>query len=224
MRPSGPRDRLVGAVTCFAIKRWNKPIAVAGLRKLSAVKRSGLGNRTFRLGSPSSSITEKIARRGQHISGEYGVDPFEFERARDIMVSTVDTLPATMSAREVCAHFAAADDAHRTYPVVDAVGVLVGMVSRADALRWRRGPEIGTDLLGDKVSESSIPIGHPDDTVGHIADIMISTDAARIPITDPVSGALLGLVARKDLLRLRQAHKSAKLERRPFLRKAFREI
>lgn len=163
-----------------------------------------------------SILTEKIARRGQHISREYGVDPFEFARARDIMVSTVDTLPATMSVTEVCAHFAAADDAHRTYPVVNEAGALVGMVSRADALRWQRGPE-GADILADKVSDTAIPIGHPDDTVGHIADIMIATDVARIPITDPLLGTLVGLVTRKDLLRLRQSHKSTELERRPYL-------
>jgi chloride channel protein, CIC family len=44
-----------------------------------------------------SILTEKIARRGQHITREYGVDPFEFTRARDIMVKAVETLPATMT-------------------------------------------------------------------------------------------------------------------------------
>ncbi|WDZ81818.1 hypothetical protein PWG15_33455 (plasmid) [Ensifer adhaerens] len=78
------------------------------------------------------------------------------------------------------------------------------------------------DLLADKVSDTSIPIGHPDDTVGHI-DIMIATDAARTPITDPVSGMLVGLIARTDLPRLRQSHESAELERRPFLGRTFPE-
>ena len=80
---------------------------------------------------------------------------------------------------------------------------------------------VGADILADKVSDTSIPIGHPDDTVGHIADIMIATDVARIPITDPLLGTLVGLVTRKDLLRLRQSHKSAELERRPYLGRTF---
>lgn len=37
-----------------------------------------------------SMLTEKIARRGQHITGEYGIDPFEFTRVRDIMISQID--------------------------------------------------------------------------------------------------------------------------------------
>jgi hypothetical protein len=42
-----------------------------------------------------SILTEKVARRGQHVTREYGVDPFELTRAADIMVRTVDTMPAT---------------------------------------------------------------------------------------------------------------------------------
>ena len=164
-----------------------------------------------------SILTEKIARRGQHISREYGVDPFEFTRARDIMVKTVETLPATMTLAEACMHFASADKAHRIYPVVEEGGVLIGVASRADALRWQREADAGSETLRDKVSDTSLPTGHPDDTVGHIADIMIAADAARIPITDAASGILLGLVARKDLLRLRQSQKSAEQERRPYL-------
>ena len=41
-----------------------------------------------------SILTEKIARRGQHIAREYSVDPFELLRVDDVMVK-VDTLPAT---------------------------------------------------------------------------------------------------------------------------------
>ncbi|MGF6177335.1 CBS domain-containing protein [Ensifer sp. 4252] len=164
-----------------------------------------------------SILTEKIARRGQHITREYGVDPFEFTRARDIMVNAVDTLPATMSVEDVCAHFAKADKAHRTYPVVDEGGALIGIVSRAEALRWQRDPDVRAELLKDKISDTSLPIGYADDTVGHIADIMIANDIARIPVIDPVSRQVVGLVARKDLLRLRQAQKSSELERRPYL-------
>ena len=164
-----------------------------------------------------SILTEKIARRGQHITREYGVDPFEFARARDIMVTAVDTLPAAMTVTEACAHLASTDKAHRIYPVIEGGGVLIGVVSRADALRWQREGDSGAETLRDRVSDTSIPVGHPDDTVGHIADIMIGADAARIPITDIASGVLVGLVARKDLLRLRQSQKSAEVERRPYL-------
>ncbi|EJC83138.1 chloride channel protein EriC [Rhizobium leguminosarum bv. trifolii WSM2297] len=164
-----------------------------------------------------SILTEKIARRGQHITREYGVDPFELSRAREIMISDVDTLPVTMTVGEACDFFASQEKTHRIYPVVDAGGRLAGIVSRADALLWQGKADIGIQTLGENVTDGSGPVGHPDDTVAFIADLMLSSGDGRIPIVDPASGKLCGLIARKDLLRLRSSYRSAELDRRPYL-------
>ncbi|RWX18561.1 CBS domain-containing protein [Rhizobium hidalgonense] len=164
-----------------------------------------------------SILTEKIARRGQHITREYGVDPFELSRAREIMIADVDTLPVTMTVGEACDFFASQERTHRIYPVVDAVGRLAGIVSRADALLWQGEAELAVQTLGENVTDDSVPVGHPDDTVAFIADLMLSTGDGRIPIVDPASGKLCGLIARKDLLRLRSSYRSAELDRRPYL-------
>lgn len=163
-----------------------------------------------------SILTEKIARRGQHITREYGIDPFEFARARDIMIKEVDTLPTDMTVDTATSFFVATANAHRIYPVVDSNGVLKGLVSRADALRWQQEKEFSGQLLGDLVSDASLPVAHPDDTVGYVADLMLITDAGRIPIVDPQSGRLKGLIARKDLLQLRHTLRASETERRPY--------
>ncbi|MGR9460350.1 chloride channel protein (plasmid) [Rhizobium leguminosarum] len=164
-----------------------------------------------------SILTEKIARRGQHITREYGVDPFELSRATEIMISDVDTLPVTMTVGEACDFFASQQKTHRIYPVVDAAGRLAGVVSRADALLWQGNPDLASQTLAENVTDDSVPVGHPDDTVAFIADLMLSTGDGRIPIVDPTSGKLCGLIARKDLLRLRSSYRSAELDRRPYL-------
>ena len=164
-----------------------------------------------------SILTEKIARRGQHITREYGVDPFELSRAREIMISDVDTLPVTMTVGEACDFFASLEKTHRIYPVVDAGGKLAGIVSRADALLWQGNSDLAGQTLAENVTDASVPVGHPDDTVAFIADLMLSTGDGRIPIVDPTSGKLCGLIARKDLLRLRSSYRSAELDRRPYL-------
>ncbi len=84
-----------------------------------------------------SILTEKIARRGRHILREYSVDPFEALRAEDVMVRSVDTLPAAMPIDDAVAFFMADAHRHKAYPVIDADGGLAGMVTRADVLRWR---------------------------------------------------------------------------------------
>ncbi|MGR8965302.1 chloride channel protein [Rhizobium leguminosarum] len=164
-----------------------------------------------------SILTEKIARRGQHITREYGVDPFELSRATEIMISDVDTLPVTMTVGEACDFFASQQKTHRIYPVVDAAGRLAGVVSRADALLCQGNPDLAGQTLAENVTDDSVPVGHPDDTVAFIADLMLSTGDGRIPIVDPTSGKLCGLIARKDLLRLRSSYRSAELDRRPYL-------
>jgi H+/Cl- antiporter ClcA/predicted transcriptional regulator len=164
-----------------------------------------------------SILTEKIARRGQHITREYGVDPFELSRATEIMISDVDTLPVTMTVGEACDFFASQQKTHRIYPVVDAAGRLAGVVSRADALLWQGNPDLASQTLAENVTDDSVPVGHPDDTVAFIADLMLSTGDGRIPIVDPTSGKLCGLIARKDLLRLRSSYRSEELDRRPYL-------
>lgn len=164
-----------------------------------------------------SILTEKIARRGQHITREYGIDPFEYARARDIMIEAVDTLPAQMRVGEASAFFATTEKTHRIYPVVDSDGLLKGVVSRGDALRWQQNPALADQSLDERVSDTSVPVAHPEDTIGYVADLMLATDVGRIPVVDPRSGRLLGLVARKDLLRLRHAANTLENERKPYL-------
>lgn len=163
-----------------------------------------------------SILTEKIARRGQHITREYGIDPFEFSRARDIMIRQVDTFPADMTVGEATSFFVTTLKTHRVYPVVDSKGIVKGLVSRGDALRWQQDGTLADQMLGDFISDTSLPLAHPDDTVGYVADLMLATDAGRIPIVDPENGQLRGLVARKDLLRLRHQLRATETERQPY--------
>jgi H+/Cl- antiporter ClcA/predicted transcriptional regulator len=164
-----------------------------------------------------SILTEKIARRGQHITREYGIDPFELTRAGDIMIREVESLPASLTVGEACDFFSSGEKTHRVYPVVEADGTLTGLVSRADALTWQRDGTLGKETLSERISDGSLPVGHVDDSVGFIADLMLASDAGRIPIVERDTGKLIGLIARKDLLRLRSALRSEESERRPYL-------
>jgi CBS domain-containing protein len=170
-----------------------------------------------------SILTEKIARRGQHITREYGTDPFELTRAADIMVRQVDTLSGSLTVQETTSFFSTAETSHRSYPVVDGEGRLLGIVSRSDALSWSGRADLEDQTLSDMISDSSLPTAHPEDTVGFVADLMLATDLGRIPVVDGATRKLQGLIARKDLLRLRSSARSSELERRPYLVRKSRE-
>src|SRR5262249_27258295 len=128
------------------------------------------------------------------------------------------TLPATLSAAEALTTLTQRQGAHRFYPVVDADGRLVGMVSRADALRWQGKTDLADQTLYDLVSDDSLPVAHPEDTVGRVADMMIKAETGRVPVVEPATRALIGLIARKDLLQLRSATNRSEMERGAYFR------
>jgi chloride channel protein, CIC family len=150
-----------------------------------------------------SILTERLARRGQHITREYTIDAYELTRVAEIMTRKVETLPADMPAQAAAAFLTEAGDRHRMYPIVDAHGVLAGSVGRADVLRWRQESRFDTLTLFDLVSDASTPIAFPDEIVGRVADRMVSDDLGRMPVVERETRRLVGLIARKDLLRVR---------------------
>src|SRR6185437_15490196 len=87
--------------------------------------------------------TEKISRRGYHLSREYAVDPLEILFVREVMRTNVVALPATdtlTSVRELMVRRNGARG-QDIYPVVDKDRRLVGVINR--------------DLLQKVLSESS---------------------------------------------------------------------
>ncbi len=162
-----------------------------------------------------SILTEKIARRGYHISREYTVDPFELMRVQDIMAKPVDTLPAQMPVADVVKFFTDPNGPrrHKSYPVVDASGQIVGMVSRSDVVCWMVNGHPAPGTLGEQLGEREIVVGYEDELVGRIADRMAETQVGRIPILRRSDSMLVGLVARRDVLRVRAAVNSEETER-----------
>ena len=160
-----------------------------------------------------SILTEKIARRGQHITREYSIDQFELLRVADVMVKNVDTLPVTMPVDDAVAFFTGDEVRHKSYPVVTADGRLAGMVARSDVLRWRTEGAHLAMTLDDLVSDTSSVSAYPDEVLGRVADVMVSSDLGRIPIVDREKHRVVGLIARKDLLRIRSVVNAQEHER-----------
>jgi CIC family chloride channel protein len=164
-----------------------------------------------------SILTEKISRRGRHITQEYVVDPLAVTQVRDIMTLNPESLPAEMRVTAVLTFFTS-EARHRTYPVVNAAGQPVGLVSRADVLRWQVTDLPDEPSLDDLLSDRSLSVGHPEMPATMIADLMVAEDIGRVPIVDRESGKLVGLVARRDLLQARAGRQHEENHRQRFVR------
>ena len=167
-----------------------------------------------------SILTEKIARRGHHITREYSIDPFELMFVREVMAHPVDTLPARMTVAEAVQFFTAPDAPrrHKSYPVVDPSGSVLGMVSRTDALHWMVAGDHARGTLGEELAARELVIGYEDEPVGRLADRMAETRMGRIPILRRADSQLVGLVARRDILRVRAAVNSTERDREALIR------
>ena len=79
------------------------------------------------------------------------------------------------------------------------------MADRADILRWMAegAPEHRT--LDDLISDASAVVGYSGEVVADLVNRMVANDVGRVPIIDPATRRIVGLVARKDLMRVRAA-------------------
>lgn len=159
-----------------------------------------------------SILTEKIARRGRHILQEYSVDPHDFLQADEVMTQKPATLPGAMAIREAITVFGD-NESHRSYPVVDAAGRLLGVASRSDALRWKVEGNLDKTSLADALSDSSQPVAYPHMPIGEVADLMLESGIGRIPIVEVGSHRVIGILSRHDLLKIRGVRQRAEIHR-----------
>jgi CBS domain-containing protein len=155
-----------------------------------------------------SILTEKVARRGFHLSREYAVDPLEILFVREVMRSNVVALPAHSKVGEILKSIHADHrQKQRLLPVVDTDGKLVGVLTRGD-IRDRIGLEGHTVLqrpLRQLVRTSTVET-NPDDILRVVVYRMAEKAVTRLPVVERPSGKFLGLVSLDDLLKARTRH------------------
>jgi CBS domain-containing protein len=153
-----------------------------------------------------SILTEKIARRGRHILREYSVDALEFLQAGQMMTPNPVTLSGDMPLKDA-GRFFAEEAVHRSYPVVDKQGRLLGLVSRQEALEWRVAGH-GEGPLADALSDASTDYAFPETPCGEVADMMVQSGVGRVPVVDPKDRTVIGIISRQDLLKVRSQQMS----------------
>jgi H+/Cl- antiporter ClcA/CBS domain-containing protein len=155
-----------------------------------------------------SILTEKVARRGYHLSREYSIDPLEILFVHEVMRTKVAVLPATSTLGEV-AHFLRTDhrQEQRLLPVVNAEGKFIGVVTRGDIRQRleRDGNTASSTTITDLIRPSVVE-AYPDDSLRVVVYRMAEKGCTRMPVLDRTTRKFLGLVALSDLLKARTRH------------------
>jgi CBS domain-containing protein len=163
-----------------------------------------------------SILTEKVSRRGFHLSREYAVDPLEILFVREVMRTSVVALSGELRLAQLdgSLHEEGAGRAQRLYPIVAPDGRLQGVVTRSQLLSLvgQHGAAPESPRLGDLVTQQATVV-HPDEPLRAVAYRMAESGITRFPVVDRDSGALLGLVSLSDLLKARAFNLEAEQRR-----------
>jgi chloride channel protein, CIC family len=161
-----------------------------------------------------SILTEKVARRGFHVSREYAIDALEILFAREVMQADVVVIRADASldeATSVLSSTPVAED-ECLFPTLDATGRLVGVVTRRDletAARDRAfsgGDGAPGRALSDLLRKNAVTV-RADEPLRMVVHRMAETGRTRLPVVDASDPTrLVGLVTLKDLLKARTRH------------------
>jgi CIC family chloride channel protein len=168
---------------------------------------------------PRSILTEKVARRGYHLTREYTVDPLETLTVDEVMSPEVVTVPADLPARELEQRFLhpRSGHTHQGYPVLDAGQRLVGVVTRSNLLACPGLESSDGYTVADLLVQPAI-VAHEDETCRTVAERMADAEVGRLPVVardDP--DRVVGIVTCSDLLKARERYLELERQRERLL-------
>ena len=153
-----------------------------------------------------SILTEKISRRGYHLSREYALDPLEILFVREVMRTKVIVLPydGTLEQAYEMMH-GDSQKGQLLFPVLGPDRELVGVVTRNQLAELHR--QMSTEATRVRLADIATrdpKVAFSDEPLRSVVNRMADTGFTRFPVLDPSGdGKLVGMVSLRDLLRAR---------------------
>jgi CIC family chloride channel protein len=154
-----------------------------------------------------SILTEKIARRGYHLSREYAMDPLEILLVREVMRTNVVALPATATLEHAAELIRPTprNRGQQLFPIVDENRRLLGVISRNHLQNILEEPHNrgSHQRLVDVMAPDPI-VAYSNEPLRVVAQRMVESGFNRFPVVDPSDETrLLGMVSWDELFRAR---------------------
>jgi H+/Cl- antiporter ClcA/CBS domain-containing protein len=130
-----------------------------------------------------SILTEKVARRGFHVTREYSVDPLAVLRVGEVMDRNPPTVPAQMKVSELSDLIANGNPelSHRQGTLIaDEAGNLAGIITRGDLIRAIEKTPNGCTVL--EAGSRHLIVTFADEILHDAVTRMVHHDIGRLPV------------------------------------------
>jgi CBS domain-containing protein len=173
-----------------------------------------------------SILTEKVSRRGYHLSREYATDPLEILFVREAMRTNIAVLSDKISLKTLSQtlnpnpNMAQRTQVQRLYPVVDSEGKMTGVVTRKDLQKLMQEHAIpnGNYQLAELKHHNPI-VAYPDEPLRTVVYRMAGTGFTRLPVVERDNPQkLIGMISLNDLLKARARNLEEERRRERVLR------
>ncbi|MGH8461736.1 MAG: chloride channel protein [Stenotrophobium sp.] len=156
-----------------------------------------------------SVLTEKVARKGFHLTREYSVDPLEILFVREVMRTDFISFHADALLSEAAQPFVKGErkdrnmrHRQRLYPVLDGEGQLCGLTTRRDMLNAALSENTPADATVGSIMNHAPIVAYPDQTLRELSYRMADKNVTRFPVVDRANRShIVGIVTVVDLLK-----------------------
>ncbi|MGN6162510.1 MAG: chloride channel protein, partial [Marmoricola sp.] len=162
-----------------------------------------------------SVLTEKIARRGYHLSREYDVDPLEIMFVSEVMTTAVLAFGPDVSAGAAYEAVTSPTDDYagwrqQLYPIVSQ-GEYCGIVTRGDLFAAN---EARPHAVVQELMRGQSVVTHENQTLRAVAEQMAMAEVGALPVLDHATGTrVVGIVTLLQLLAGRRRDQQEARER-----------
>ena len=167
-----------------------------------------------------SILTEKVARRGYHLSREYAVDPLEILLVRDVMRMNLVALSANSPLDKVrqMLHANHGSRGQHLYPILDFENNLRAVITRKHLKKVLDEPHAPREKLAELAYENPV-VAYPDEPLRVVVYRMAETGFTRFPVVDrDDERRLVGMISLHDLLSARTRNLEEERNRERVLR------
>jgi len=168
-----------------------------------------------------SILTEKVARRGYHLTREYAIDPLEILFAREVMQTSMAAIPvgASLDAIRTALQVDPAVGPQQLFPVIDPHRRLDGVVTRFTLEQLADRHQSRDVVAIDTIQHKTPSVAYPDEPLRLVAQRMAETGLTTFPVIerDP-PGVVVGMISLADLLKARALNLEAERRRERLMR------